>query len=196
MQADRRTIMIALKKVFTKPSSWIIGGVTFLAFCFALIWVANLALLRYLIASHTYTLGEKIHVFFTSIGNLGTNYTGAQLLIYGLLVILSALYMPMFVYHIRKQVQGARTEAAGIVGIVISVFGIGCSACGSILISSLIGVTATASFIGLLPFGGYEIGMLACVLLLVSLFSLSKKIAFPGVCHEGMLQKLKRFSHR
>lgn len=188
------TIARAMKKVFKKPSSWIIGVITVFVFLFMLIWITNLSLLTYLLSADTFSLGEKLYVFFTSIGNLGTNYTGFQLVLYMLLVSVSGLYIPMFMYHLRNQVAEARAGAAGILAIIMSVFGIGCSACGSIVISSLIGVSATASFIGLLPFGGYEIGLLAFALLTISLYRVSQKIVFPGVCHEGITQQIKRFT--
>ena len=57
-----------------------------------------------------------------------------------------------------------------------------CASCGSVILSTFLGVGATAAFTGFLPFGGQEFSILAIIILAASLYVTGKKIADPLVC--------------
>ena len=75
-------------------------------------------------------------------------------------------------------------KAAGssLFGTFVGILGVGCTACGSVIISSIFGLGATAGFIGLFPLKGSEFGILGMTILLWANYSLAKKIHQPIAC--------------
>lgn len=67
-------------------------------------------------------------------------------------------------------------------GLIFAVLGIGCAACGTVLIGSILGFLGLGSVLSLLPYHGEEIGALGILVLLVVTYSLAKKVATPNVC--------------
>jgi len=57
------------------------------------------------------------------------------------------------------------------------ILGVGCGACGSVILSSIIGLSASWTLIGVLPLHGAEFSMLAVVMLAYSILSLSRKLS-------------------
>ena len=70
----------------------------------------------------------------------------------------------------------------GLGGIIAGFIGVGCAACGSVILSSIFGIGATAGFIGFLPLKGQEFSLLAVGILGFSNFMISKKILDPAIC--------------
>src|SRR3989344_4842906 len=66
--------------------------------------------------------------------------------------------------------------------IAVSFLGLGCSACGSLILSSLIGLTATTAVIDWLPLEGLEFGLLGIFILLLAIYLTAYKISAPNDC--------------
>ena len=73
-------------------------------------------------------------------------------------------------------------QIKGVIGIIVGFLGVGCASCGSLILSSIFGLSVTASFIGFLPFKGLELGILGIVILLISIYLVAKKIQDPLMC--------------
>lgn len=70
-----------------------------------------------------------------------------------------------------------RIEAGiGVLGLLVGFLGIGCSVCGSIILSSIFGLTTTTVLVSFLPFGGLEFGGVGIFLLLLSIYFIAVKI--------------------
>ena len=72
--------------------------------------------------------------------------------------------------------------AAGIGGLVSGVFGIGCAACGTFILTPLLALFGATGLFSLLPFGGEEFGFIGVGLLVYSIYAVTKKINSPMVC--------------
>lgn len=76
----------------------------------------------------------------------------------------------------------SRAAGTGLVGIIVGFLGVGCSACGSLILSSLFGLAGAAVVVKILPFNGYEIGFVSIVLLAVSIYLLVAHLQNPFIC--------------
>ena len=76
----------------------------------------------------------------------------------------------------------ASVGASGIGGLISGFFGIGCAACGTFLLSSILILLGTGGLLAWLPFRGEEFGLLGVGLLLYANHMIVKKIQAPLVC--------------
>ena len=71
--------------------------------------------------------------------------------------------------------------ATGLFGITSGVVGMGCAACGSFLLTSMLSFVGASGILAFLPLGGGEFGILGVILLGISLYMTAKKIQNPAV---------------
>ena len=90
----------------------------------------------------------------------------------------------LFTYFVRKQkaVIKSTNSVAGIGGLVSGIFGIGCAACGTFILTWVLGFIGAASIISFLPLGGEEFGILGVALLVYAVVVTAKKISKAQVC--------------
>ena len=68
------------------------------------------------------------------------------------------------------------------VGIASSLLGVGCASCGSVVLTSFIGLSSATTVLGVLPFRGQEFGLLGIIILLIAIGFTLKKINQPFIC--------------
>lgn len=67
-------------------------------------------------------------------------------------------------------------------GLILAFLGVGCAACGTALISILLGVFGFSTMLQVFPYQGEEVGYIGLLILLIATYSLSQKVAAPSVC--------------
>jgi hypothetical protein len=67
-------------------------------------------------------------------------------------------------------------------GSTAAVLGLGCAACGPLLLGSVLSIFGASGILWLLPLHGGELVLIAIALLLYALYSLSRIIVAPAVC--------------
>lgn len=179
----------ALKTISQRKLYWIVAICSALAIVVLAIVVSNLGAFTFTWTAPFFDLGDRIKatpplfaLFFT------TMHWESQLLTY-LVAALSGLNVALMVYYFKERFSFQRAAGVGLFGLLTGVFGVGCSACGSVLLSTVFGAGATAGLLGFLPFQGLEISMLSIVLLLASTYYLAKKIQEPMVCAPSYVKK-------
>lgn len=178
----RITVFKSLKEVFRAPRYVVIScAVALLLWAFA-VWLTQYKMLVVIMGSDAFTILEKLRIFVNSFGSFRTQFTGVEQIIVVVSSIIAGIDVSVAWYYIMRRVNVARTVGVSGIGFFSILLGIGCSACGSILISTFIGLGATATLIRALPFRGFEFNILGLALLLWSLISLTNQIAKPEVC--------------
>lgn len=176
-----KNLRFACREVFAHFSyGALAGALAILAFLVA-VWLPNSGLLVEVFSRSSAPLETKLKLAWSLLHGIRTNFS---LLSAGYTISIAALFginMAMVVYFFKRIKSGlARRDAAtGFGGIVSGALGIGCAACGSFVLSALGAVGALA----ILPLKGGEFGILSVILLLISLFLISKKIAAPLTCN-------------
>lgn len=177
-------VIEALKLVFRNYSyAFLSLSISVLVFLFA-VWFSNLELITEVLTSPSIPLLYKISIPLSLLGSIATNFTafsGAYTII---IALLFGIYVAMLTYFLRKRIRetSGTGVATGFFGIASGVLGIGCAACGSFLLTSVLAAVGAAGAITLLPFDGKEFAVLGIILLLVSLRITAKQITDPLVC--------------
>lgn len=99
-------------------------------------------------------------------------------------VILFSINASFFSYAI-KQNQARNLAASGgkqVLGLVLGALGLGCAACGSLLLAPLLALFGAAGLLAILPLHGQEFGLLAILLLGYSTYKIAKAITSPLIC--------------
>jgi len=154
-----------------------------LAFAFAT-WFPNFKLLFSILTDSLVPLADKLMLPIHLLGSISTNFSALSASYTLIIVILLGINVSLIVYLMRLQKQQlpkAGTAVGGI-GVMSGIFGIGCAACGSLILMSIFGTAVGASMISFLPLKGGEFGILGVLLLAAATWSLAKRIGKPLVC--------------
>lgn len=147
-------------------------------------WFPNFQLLWTIWSDASIALGDKIILPVRLLESITTNFTTLSATYTVAIAILSGINVAFVVYIVKRQKQqlSAAGVTAGTFGILSGATGLGCAACGSLVISSLLATAGGAGVLTLLPLRGGEFGILGVILLGASTFFLAKHITKPPVC--------------
>lgn len=167
-----------------KRYAFLAALVGFIVFSFAVLGT-NLGLLSQVLGGDTLSFGQKSSFLFSMYGTVLTNFTLVSAVSTFLIAVLFGVNIALLVYYIRRrqnQSPKLTTGSAGFFGVVSGFFGIGCAACGSVIVSAVFGSALGGAMLALLPLHGAEFGVLGVILLLLSVRQLSRRINDPAVC--------------
>ena len=177
-------ILKVFKKVFFLPLYASIAAlVSLMVFSFA-VWIPNWNLIKILITSSSVSFFEALKVIFSLFSSIGTNFTFISASYTIAISILFGMNVSLLVYYIsiRKGSFKSKGGILGVGGIVSGVFGIGCAACGTFILSSVLALVGAGGIVALLPLGGEEFGILGVLLTGYAVYWTAKKIDEPPVC--------------
>ena len=177
----------ALAQVFSK------GWYVLLAAAIALVtfvlttWLGNLGLVWQIATSPWLPFADKAKILLALIGSISTNFTMFSAACAVIVAVLFGMNIAVIVYAYRERrrlvEQSAQTlTVVSLGGLVSGLFGIGCAACGTLLLSPALAFLGIGTLVTLLPFGGEEFGALGVGLLSLSLIMSAKKIGQPMLC--------------
>lgn len=173
-----------LSRVFRHPAYITLSiGVALVVFAFAVL-LPNFSLLAQVLPSQSIELYDKISLVFNLFQSIQTNFTTLSATYTILIAIFFGMNVALFAYFIRRQkaLIKSTNSAASIGGLVSGLFGIGCAACGTFILSWVLGLIGVVGIISYLPLGGEEFGILGVVLLVYSVVATANKINPPQVC--------------
>lgn len=130
-----------------------------------------------------FSLPEKCALIFTYVIDLQNSFTFGSLILITLGSILGGINLAFaYTYFKTRAAVLMRSNLYSGAGMFFAFLGVGCAACGTALLSSLLGLFGLSFILGLLPFQGLEIGYLGLGILLLATISLAKKVVAPNVC--------------
>ncbi len=175
----------AIKKVLGNPR-YALLALAIGVFVFAMaVWMPNLGLLFSVIADPSTAVSQKIALPLNLLGSITTNFSALSASYTIAIAVLFGVNAAMVVYFLKRRradVQGSGM-AAGAIGMISGAFGVGCAACGSFLLTSILSSFGAASALFLLPLRGGEFGILGVILLGISTVLVAKQITNPLVCN-------------
>ncbi len=176
-------IIKAIKLVFINVRYIVTGAVFALIVYFLSVFTNKLGFINYTVGSDIFTFFTKVKLIFQSLFSIDTNFTSLfTFWTVVLLAIVSGINIAMLVYLLRRQAKASKEAGASFFGIIAGMFGIGCAACGSVILTSIFGLGFTASLISFLPLDGGEFMILALIVMIISVYYVSKKIVDPMIC--------------
>ncbi|MCD5381279.1 MAG: hypothetical protein LR008_01755, partial [Candidatus Pacebacteria bacterium] len=145
----------------------------------------NRDIILQLFSSDILSLGTKLSFVFSLYGAVALNYGVLSIMYMVSIAVLFGINVSLLTYYIRRrqiEVSGKTAHVTSIGGLISGIFGIGCAACGSIILTSVLGLFGATGLLLLLPFHGAEFGVIGIILLAFSINYLVKKIDDPFVC--------------
>lgn len=184
MRLHLANLRAALGQVFAYPSYAALAGVLAIAAFLLAVWFPNLRLLGEVFSGSDAPLADKLGIALSLLGGIATNFSPLTAAYTITIAGLFGLCTAMIAYMIRQKrtAAAARNIAIGSGGMASGVLGVGCAACGSLLLAGALPFAGAAAALGALPLGGAEFGILSVALLVVSLLLISRTIARPAGC--------------
>ena len=184
MTRHLKNLRAALRQVFAYPSYSVLAGVlAILAFLLA-VWFPNLGLIGEVFSGSNAPLAAKLGIALSLLGGIGTNFSLLSAGYTIAIAVLFGLIAAMIAYLVKqRRIAAARQNIAiGSASVASGVLGIGCAACGSLILGAVLPSLGIAGALAALPLNGEEFGILSVALLFASLLLISKNIAEPIAC--------------
>ena len=176
-------IFTALKQIFRNPWYVIIAAIVASAVFALATWLPNLKLISQVITSPTTSLATKFSVPASLLGSITTNFTIFSASYTIAIALLFGVNAAMIIYYFKQQkTVSKQSGVAGFGGLISGIFGIGCAACGTLVLAPLLALIGAGGIVALLPLGGQEFGVLGVGILGFSIFTAAKRIQEPLVC--------------
>jgi hypothetical protein len=172
----------ALKHVFSKPRSItgaILGAAVFMIFAMGL---ASSKLIVFIAGSQVFPVWEKFTLSAKAMLGALAVTPPAELIIIVLTSVLFGANIAMTAHYVRDRVALRRSAGASFVATVFGVLGVGCAACGSVLLSSILGSAAAIGVLSFLPLHGLEFGIIGTVVMSAALWYTARKVSMPDAC--------------
>jgi hypothetical protein len=177
------TISKAFIIVFKNKRYFLSAGVVSVIAYLLIILIQKSEFVAFVLSSGLFTATVKFKLLVSSFFSIDTNFTSPfSFWMVILLVVITGINVAMLTYLLRRQATARREAGASIFGVIAGIFGIGCAACGSVLLTTILGIGITGSIISFLPLNGVEFLIIALSLLIYSTYFVSKKIINPMVC--------------
>jgi hypothetical protein len=138
----------------------------------------NLKLLRFTFRESEFPLGLKLRTAAEVLWNGRLVFVHESGWIALPLAALFGLNAALVYHYMRDQVRMNHAAGVSVAGTMIGLLGVGCAACGSVLLASLLGVGAVAA----LPFHGQELAWIGLVVTALATFNIAQHIADPAAC--------------
>lgn len=177
-------IAAALREVFARRRFLILAiAITVGVFLFS-VYLPNIGLIRDVVLASDYSFTAKMRLFVALAGSFRTNFTAFNATAVVTTSILIGTNIAMLAHLIAQRRSALRESAAatGVLGALAGILGIGCAACGSVILTSILASLGASGLLLALPLRGGEFGFVGVALLLVSIALLGKRIRAPLVC--------------
>ncbi len=126
---------------------------------------------------------ERCTLFLKTFFDIQDTFTASTLILAILGSFFGGINLSMAYTYMRM--RGEIILKSGLysgLGMLIAFLGIGCAACGTALLSVLLGFFGFSTMLNVLPYKGEEIGYIGLLILFIATYALSKKVAAPGTC--------------
>lgn len=174
----------ALHQVFRNPAYLILSLLAGALAYAAATLLPNIRLIVSVVESSGATLPETLRLIVTLLGSITTNFSVLSAVYTILISVLFGLNVAMFLFFLRCRLgtpSGAGV-ATGFLGVVAGLLGVGCAACGSFLLSTVLAWIGAGALVTFLPLRGAELGFVAVLLLSVSIYLAARKITDSRTC--------------
>lgn len=179
-------LVSTLTRVYSRPGYvFLTVGIAALTMS-VLLLAPNQALLATIFTSATISWTAKFSFFISLHGTLLTSFTwftGAYTVLIALLLGINVSLLWFYIARSRRLSRSDRTlTLTGIGGFVSGIFGVGCAACGTIILTGVLKLFGITWLLTYLPLHGAEFGVIGVILLAITTYTLAKRIADPVTC--------------
>lgn len=146
------------------------------------IWLASFSIILFVFHNETFAWRDRLSILWSAVVIFFDQFTLTSQIITILIAILIGLNITLLIYYFRKRLALERAAGTSVIGIFLSLVGVGCTSCGSIVLSSVLGFSLSTKVLTALPLRGTEFNLFAILILLTSIFLITQKISGPLTC--------------
>jgi len=174
----------ALQKVFRKPAYVAFALTTSIVVFTFVVWLPNLSLIVEVMDHSGIPFSQRLGLPISLLGSIATNFTLLSASYTIAIALLFGVNLAVTIYFLRRKISEVKRSgiATGFMGITSGVLGMGCAACGSLLLTSSLSLVGVSGILAFLPLSGGEFGILGVILLSISIYLTAKQIQNPVVC--------------
>lgn len=126
---------------------------------------------------------KRTTLFLSSFFDISSSFTLGSFILATLGSFLGGINLSLAYTYIK--IRGQVLVKSGLysgIGLLFAFFGIGCAACGTALLSVILGFFGFSAMLNVLPYQGQEIGYVGLIFLCTATYTLAKKVMTPYVC--------------
>jgi hypothetical protein len=152
-------------------------GISVAVSVFALaVWLPNLQLLAIVWENSATSLWDKVTLPLSLLSAITTNFTPLSATYTIFIAILAGINVALIIELVRERRIVVAGATAGGAGIIAGALGVGCAACGSLIVTALAGTTIGTGTLAFLPLVGSEFGLVGVGLLNYSTYLLAQQL--------------------
>lgn len=172
------------KQIFFKPKNLLLTFLIFILLFFIFSALPNYEIILNFIFLDNISVVRKISLIFeySFVGLFATSLLSFFITLFTTLFLALNIVLFYFFYKRQEKIFKNKGFVASILGIFLSLFGVGCLSCGALLIAPLFSFFGIASILDFLPFGGLGVAILGLIFTIFSFFYLLYQISKPMVC--------------
>lgn len=172
-----------LKLVFSKKDSLYVFVLSSFLILFSFFFLQNGTQAREAFNFTFLTFAKKVSLFLDTLFDT-TQLTGFNILplVLGVTFFGGLTVSLLYTYvQIRKDMLFKSGLYSGF-GLVLALFGMGCAACGTILLQIVLSFFGFGGMLSFFPYHGVEVGYFGLALLIINAYALSYKLGKPLTC--------------
>ncbi len=156
----------ALQKVFRKPGYALLALIVSVAMFSFAVWFPNISLIVKIMDHPGIPFSQKLNLPISLLGSIVTNFTLFSASYTIVIAVLFGVDVAMVLYFLKRRIIDIKQSGigTGFLGITSGVLGMGCAACGSFLLTSILSLFGASWILSYLPLAGGEFGILAVIL--------------------------------
>lgn len=172
-----------MQRAFSRPRYVFYAIIAAACVFLGIIWTPNVPLLLLILTDSSIPLRGALSLSLQLLVSSVSDVPILTLVYFAATSLLIGINVSLFLFYVRlyRTMPSASQTTSGIVGVVAAFLGLGCAACGSLVLFSIVG-TSGAGLIALLPYHGEEIKYVGLFLLMLSTILLARAINKPPVC--------------
>lgn len=182
MQKRLAHLRDALKETFSDPRGWLAAALGVFFVVLLTVVMTSMNLLGFIFRERLFGLRLKAVAAAQVLWNARLLLTHDGRWPVLVLALLFGLNAALIAQYMRRQVRLNKAAGASALGVLVGLLGVGCAACGSVLLSSLLGLGVTVGALRWLPMHGLEFTWLGILFIIGSMFSIARKIVEPEAC--------------
>ncbi len=131
----------------------------------------------------TIPLYKRLNLFISTVFDIKNTFTAGALILAVLGSLLGGINLSLaYTYMMLRGEVILHSGLYSGIGLLFAFFGVGCAACGTALLSVILGFFGFSAMLSLLPYQGQEIGYIGLIILCIATYTLAHKVAVPNVC--------------
>lgn len=178
-----KALVSSLSLIVSRKDSRLIIIISTLSFLFLLLLVQNGSQALQALSFTVIPEIERWKLAVSTLFDISNTFTAGTLILAVLGSFLGGINISLAYTYMR--IRGEIIAKSGLysgIGLFLAFIGIGCAACGTALLSVILGFFGFSAMLNVLPYQGEELGYIGIIFLCIATYTLSQKVSTPAVC--------------